>query len=111
MIDNKFRELINKLEGVEEQPHFNKTSFKINNKIFVTLNLPEKRACVKLDVIDQSSFCSYKKEVMYPVPNAYGKQGWTLLSLELIPDEMLEDALNTSYEYVKASSKKGKKKP
>lgn len=99
------------MEGVEEHPHFDKRSFKVNNKIFVTLNLAEKRACVKLSEIDQSSFCSYKKEVMYPVPNAYGKQGWTLISLELVPDEMLGDALNTAYEFVKSSSKKGKKKP
>lgn len=104
-LEKKFRENLNKLEGFDEQDHFENKAFKIKKKIFATLNLKESRACVKLNEIDQSAFCSYREDVMYPVPNKWGKQGWTLINLKTIPDEMLEDALRTAYETVKAKKK------
>ena len=103
-----FTEYANSLPDVQQAPHFENVSFKIKGKIFATLNEKENRACVKLNFIDQSVFCAYKKEVMYPVPNKWGKHGWTNISLLLIPQEMLHDALQTAYAEVskpKAQSK------
>ena len=84
-------------EEAEELPHFEKTSFRIKKKIFATLNVKENRACLKLSEIDQSVFCAFDKDVMYPVPNKWGKQGWTLVSLKNIKKEMFADALNCAY--------------
>jgi hypothetical protein len=66
------RKLAMALPNVLPAPHFEKESFKINNKIFATLSVADNRACVKLSAIDQSVFCQYDKEVMYPVPNKWG---------------------------------------
>jgi len=90
----------------EEHPHFENAAFKVKKKIFVTLNEKENRACVKLSEIDQSAFCAYDAEVMYPVPNKWGKQGWTLINLLRVPEEMLKDALETAYNEVKTVKKK-----
>ncbi len=95
-------------EGTSEEPHFDKISFRVKGKIFATLNLEHDRACVRLSPIDQDVFCSFNKELIYPVPNAWGKQGWTLISLKKVRKDMFKDALTSAYCFVappKLSSK------
>ena len=81
----------------EELPHFEKASFRVKKKIFATLNEKENQVCVKLSEIDQSVFCSFDSATIYPVPNKWGKQGWTLIDLGKVPEETLLDALTSSY--------------
>lgn len=91
-------------------PHFDKEAFTINKKIFATLNVAENRACVKLSAIDQSVFCQFDKEVMYPVPNKWGTHGWTLINLKKVKKTMLQDALQTAYNEVATTRKPKKRK-
>jgi len=84
-------------EEAEEQPHFEKRSFRINKKIFATLNEPARTITLKLSPFDQSVFCSYKKEVVYPATGSWGKQGWTIIDLTKVPSSMLDDALKMAY--------------
>ena len=87
-------------EGASEEPHFNKTSFRVKGKIFATMNLEYDRACVRLSPIDQNVFCSFKIDVIYPVPNAWGKSGWTLINLKKVRKDMFKDALTSAYCFV-----------
>ena len=80
-----------------EQSHFEKPSYRIGKKIFATYNLKENRICVKLSEIDQNVFSSFDPTVIYPVPNKWGKQGWTLVNLETISQELLYGALLAAY--------------
>lgn len=100
-----FRKWALALPGSEEHPHFENQSFRVKKKIFATLNAKENRACIKLSDIDQSVFCGFRDDVIYPVPNKWGKQGWTLISLANVEPEMCEDALTTAYETVIAGKK------
>ena len=81
----------------EEVPHFEIPSFRVKKKIFATLNMKENRCCLRFNEIDQNVFCSFDGSVIYPVPNKWGKFGWTLINLGKVKIEMLEDALTTSY--------------
>ncbi|MEP7259495.1 MAG: MmcQ/YjbR family DNA-binding protein [Flavitalea sp.] len=81
----------------EELPHFEKTSYRIRNKIFATISKEDRKACLKFSVIDQSAFCAFDKTVIYPVPNKWGNQGWTFIELNKIEKEMLLDALTTAF--------------
>jgi predicted DNA-binding protein (MmcQ/YjbR family) len=92
-----FRQIALSFEGTAEEPHFEKTSFRVKKKIFATLNEKENRATIKLSLTEQDLFCVYDKDVMYPVPNKWGKQGWTHINLKTIPKEMCEDALKIAY--------------
>ena len=92
-----FISLILSFEDVEQHPHFDKKSFKVKKKIFATLNEKENRACLKFSEVDQYTFCRFDETIIYPVPNKWGKQGWTLINLAKISEEMLLDALTTSY--------------
>lgn len=98
MIDeHTVRKIALSLPEVNEAPHFEKTSFRIGKKIFVTLNLKENRFCVKLSEIDQDVFSAFDSSIIYPVPNKWGKQGWTLVDMGAIREDMSEDLLKSAY--------------
>ena len=92
-----FRELALSFPETVELPHFENTSFRVSKKIFATLSEKHKRACLKLSEIDQSVFSTFDKTVIYPVPNKWGKQGWTFIELKNVKKETLIDALTTAY--------------
>ena len=95
-----FRQLALSFPGTTEQPHFEKTSFRVAKKIFATLDVVKGLACLKLSEIDQNVFCAFDKNLIYPVPNKWGKQGWTMVNLNDIQEDMLLDALTTAYNEV-----------
>lgn len=98
MINTKIAlEIAISFDEVTEEPHFEKTSFRVNKKIFATMNEQEKRMTVRLSVLDQDMFCSFDKNVIYPVPNGWGKHGWTHVNLKTIRKEMLKDVLTVAY--------------
>ena len=84
-------------DEVIELPHFEKISFRVNKKIFATLNLEKKQATFKLSAIDQSVFCDFDPSRIWPATGAWGKQGWTIFEITDLADEMLIDALTLSY--------------
>ncbi len=94
------RKLALSFEDTKEEPHFDKIAFKVRGKIFATLNLEVNRACIRLSAVDQDVFCSFDKDIIYPVPNAWGKYGWTLIQLRKIKKEMFADALTSAYCFV-----------
>ena len=83
-----------------EQPHFEKTSFRVNKKIFATLDIKKNIACLMLSEIDQSVFSAYDKTVIYSVPNKWGKKGATYFELKKVRKTMLKDALVKAYRRV-----------
>jgi len=98
---NAFREIALSFPGTTEQPHFDKTSFRSKKKIFATLSEKTKIACLKFSELDQSVFCAFDKTIIYPVPNKWGKQGWTFIDLKKIKKGMLKDALMTAAGMIK----------
>ena len=80
-----------------ELPHFEKASFRVGKKIFATLSVETRLAVVKLSEIDQSVFCAFDKEIIYPVANKWGKHGCTMINLDKVKKDMLRDALSTAY--------------
>lgn len=91
------RQLALAFPETSEAPHFDKVAFKVKKKIFMTYNEAQHRICVKLSEIDQNVFSSIDQKMIYPVPNNFGKQGWTLIDLDLIPEDILKDAIQTAY--------------
>jgi predicted DNA-binding protein (MmcQ/YjbR family) len=80
-----------------EEPHFEKTSFRVNKKIFATYDVKKQRVCIKLSEIDQDVFSSADNTVIFPVDNKWGKQGWTFVELNMVHPDLFTDALTTSY--------------
>lgn len=100
-----FRKLALSFDNATEEPHFEKTSFRISKKIFATFDEKNNRAVLKLNVIDQSVFCASSEMIFYPIPNKWGIQGWTIVELSKVRPEMFEDALILSYQNVVSKKK------
>jgi predicted DNA-binding protein (MmcQ/YjbR family) len=92
-----FKKLALSFPEATEEPHFDKISFRVKNKIFATYDKKNKRACIKLSEIDQDVFSSAAKTIIYPVANKWGKQGWTLIELKKVHKDIFADALTTAY--------------
>ncbi len=92
-----FRELALSFPEATEEPHFEKTSFRVKKKIFATYDESKKRACIKLSEIDQNVFSAADKSIVFPVDNKWGKQGWTLIEMKKVHKDLFVDALTTAY--------------
>jgi predicted DNA-binding protein (MmcQ/YjbR family) len=92
-----FRKLALSFPEATEDPHFEKTSFRVKKKIFATYDDIKKRACIKLSEIDQDVFSSADKTIIFAVANKWGKQGWTLIELKKVHKALFVDALTTAY--------------
>ena len=85
------------LPETEEKPHFHLVSFRVKNKIFATIHADKNYMMVKLSIVEQSVFCSYNKEVIFPVPGGWGLKGATFINLKKVKKSMLLDALTTAW--------------
>jgi hypothetical protein len=94
---NFFRQLALSFPEAVEQPHFEITSFRVNKKVFATLDEAKQLVCLGLSPVQQSVFCAYDKTIIYPVPNKWGTKGATYVELKKINKSMLKDALTQSY--------------
>ena len=88
------------LPEAEEQPHFERPSFRVRKKIFATLRLVEKKAVLKLSLVDQSVFTSYDQTIFFSVPGTWGRQGWTMVDLTQVKKAMFHDALTCAWRNV-----------
>ncbi len=63
---------------------------------------------VKRTLLDQSVFCPFDDQVMYPVPGGRGRKGATFIELSKVKKSMLTDALTVSYSSIvsKGAAKK-----
>ena len=92
-----FRKLALSFPEAREELHFEKTSFRVKKKIFATYDDKNKRACIKLSEIDQDVFSSIDRTIIYPIPNKWGKQGWTFIEMKKVHKDLFADALTTAY--------------
>ncbi|MEL6675520.1 MAG: MmcQ/YjbR family DNA-binding protein [Bacteroidota bacterium] len=92
-----FRKLALSLPEATEEPHFEKSSFRVRKKIFATAETTSSLVVVKLSPLDQSVFCAQEGGAIIPVKGAWGKKGWTHADLSLIHPDLLEDLLITAY--------------
>ncbi len=78
-------------------PHFDLISFRVKKKIFATYWPKQKRAMLKLPLVQQSVFCDFNPGVFSPVPNAWGKKGATFVELNKVTKTVFKEALEIAY--------------
>ena len=74
------RRLALALDGTSAAPHFDRTAFKVA-RTYVTLAADGKTANFKFTPDEQALKCTVAADAFAPVPNAWGKQGWTTATL------------------------------
>ena len=93
------RKMALELPETEEKSHFHLAGFWVKNRIFATIHEDKNYVMVRLSLIDQSVFCSYNKEVIFPVPGGWGKHGATFINLKKVRKSMFHDALITAWKF------------
>jgi hypothetical protein len=84
------------LEGTAEAPHFDRAAFKVA-RIYVTLAADSGSANFKFTPDEQDFKCMMAPEAFMPVPNAWGKQGWTTAHLAKLSPAELKSALEIAW--------------
>ncbi|MFZ1703828.1 MAG: hypothetical protein WAT79_05750 [Saprospiraceae bacterium] len=92
-----YREWIFSFPGAHSLPHFDRESIRLDQKIWLTIDLEQQRICTKFSLSDQEVFCLMGKKNVYPVPNKWGLQGSTYIHPTELPLEMVKDMLTISY--------------
>ena len=92
-----FRKLALSFPKAVEQAHFEKSSFRVEKKIFATLNEKDCLVALKLTPVDQSVFVDISKGAVYPVPGKWGLSGYTYFQLNNVRKQLLIDALIISF--------------
>jgi hypothetical protein len=95
------------LPGTSEAAHFDRAAFKVD-RIYVTLAADGLTANIKFTPDEQEFKCQLAPEVFAPLDNAWGKQGWTVLTLEAATAEDLRMALKMAH--AQASGKPKRKR-
>jgi hypothetical protein len=84
------------LDGTTESPHFDRAAFKAVG-IYVTLAPDGKTANFKFTPEEQEFKCMLAPQAFQPIPNAWGRQGWTTATLSKLSKAELQDALRIAY--------------
>lgn len=92
------RRLALALEGTTEAPHFDRAAFKVA-RIYVTLADNGRSANFKFTPDEQEFKCMMAPEAFSPIPNAWGRQGWTTADLSRLDRAELASALETAWSH------------
>jgi hypothetical protein len=91
-----FRQLALSLPETAEKSHFGKEDFRVRNKIFASLP-DDATGVVKLMPEQQEMLMASEPEVFSPASGAWGRQGWTRVSLPAVDDTTMRSSLNLAW--------------
>ena len=97
---NYFRKLALSLPNVVEKPHFDRAKFRARID-FASLHTPSSTANLRLTSNDQSEFAAAYPGIVYPVPNGFGRMGWTTFELSKVNEEVLWAGILAAYDLAK----------
>lgn len=93
MVDGPdLRRIALSLPGTVEAPHFDRAAFKVD-RIYATLAADGATANVNFTPDEQEFKCQLAPDVFAPVANAWGRSGWTTMTLAAATEEDLQSAL------------------
>lgn len=98
------RRLALALEGTIEAPHFDRAAFKVA-RIYVTLAADGRTANFKFTPDEQDFRCMMAPEAFSPIPNAWGRQGWTAAKLSALTIDDLTAALQMAWQHAQAKKR------
>lgn len=98
MTTEDFRRLALALPGAIESAHMRHPDFRVNGKIFATLDYPDEHwGMVKLSPEEQHSFAQTEPDAFMPVNGAWGRRGCTNVRLQAVKPMVLEEALRLAW--------------
>lgn len=100
-----FRRIALSFAGTTEAPHFERAAFKAV-RIYATLAADGLSANLAFTPEEQEFKCLLAPEAFRAIPNAWGRQGWTTLTLAAVSEAELQSALDMAWKHGAAKKKK-----
>jgi len=91
-----FRTIALSLAGTTEAPHFDRAAFKVK-RIYATLAADGLSANLRLTPDEQEFKAMLAPEAFAALPNAWGRQGWTMVALEKVSEAELRAVLEMAW--------------
>ena len=92
------RRIALRLEGTTEAPHFDRIAFKAA-RIYATLAPDGRTVNLKLSPEEQEFKCVLAPRAFAPIPNAWGRQGWTVANLATLSVAELKEVLEAAWRH------------
>lgn len=102
----QFRRTALSLKGTTQAPHFDRIAFKAV-RIYATLAADGRTANLKFTPDEQELKCLVAPDTFAPVPNAWGRQGWTTATLANLSAPELKDALAMAWRHALPKTRAG----
>jgi hypothetical protein len=96
MTANAFRKLALGLQGVVEGSHMSHPDFRVNNRIFATLQAGD-RGMIRLTPEQQAQFVDEYPAIFAPESGAWGRQGCTRVHLPAADVESVGEAMTLAW--------------
>lgn len=104
------RRIAMSLAGTVEAPHFDRAAFKVK-RIYMTLAPDSKTANLRLTLDEQEFKCLLAPDAFAPVPNAWGKNGATTVTLSALDAAELRAAMEMAWRHaIPATPSRAKRK-
>jgi hypothetical protein len=98
MTADSFRAHALALEGVEERAHMGHPDFRVNGRIFATLQADGARGMVQLPPEEQAALIEQAPHVFTPAAGAWGRGGSTMVVLAAAETGQVRGALTLAWE-------------
>jgi Protein of unknown function (DUF419). len=92
------------LEGTTEAAHFDRTAFRVA-RIYATLAADGQTVNLAFTPDEQEFKVMMAPAAFSPIPNAWGQQGWTMLTLSEVDEAELRAALEMAWQHALPRSK------
>ena len=111
MTVHEFRRAALGLRDAVEGAHMGHPDFRIQNRIFASLNAEQTVGTVKLTPEEQQQFVARDATVFEPAAGAWGLQGWTKVHLAAADADTVGEALTLAWQGTAAKGKASARRP
>lgn len=98
MTARRFRQLMTGLSGTIEGAHMGHADFRLDGRVFGSLDKDEQWASVHLTPSDQQRFIDTSPDVFVPASGTWGLRGWTRIALARADEESVGEALTCAWQ-------------
>jgi hypothetical protein len=98
MNGNDFRRIALGMDGAVEGSHMHHPDFRVNGRIFATLDHEETTCMVRLSPEEQAEFMRGNPRVFVPAAGAWGRQGCTLVTIADVDENVLGEATTLAWQ-------------
>ena len=105
MTAKDFRRIALGMDGAAEGSHMGHPDFRVNGKIFATIDADGKQGMVRLTPEQQERFIREQPAMFHPAAGAWGRQGSTMVTLAAATDEVVGEAMTLAWQNLARAAK------